>query len=481
MLRMFGKEVMNHVAKTSGGIKRVVHRKTILVKPRDDWPKVPYGVTMEFLETKNNLNYFKIAYSLDYQRLQEEFFRCVQTHDPNSFNYILAKNPYHVDSLLQLSEVLKKFGEFDSAKDFVDRSIYCFECSWHSFFNPVPGNCRLDYSIQENRTFFLALFREIQMLGREGCTRTALEYCKLLLGLDPSDPLYVLFLIDSFCIRSDQYEYLIRLYTCDELTDKHLYTLPNFSYSVALAKFHIEFDLKGKLSKPVQEFEKGAAKTLQTSSDELIQQALLLFPMLIPHLIKKLSISIILSESDGSSINVANHGFFSDTYCPPSLKHLITLYVERNYNLWKNQDVLNWLKKNIKIALQRAQSNDPMVKNYEAILKEEYMDSSKNIYNHLLLSEHTESIDSLPPELLHNDGGAQLYDAYYNQPPPNQPIIHAPTNNPIGFFFQSLFSPQIPNAPALPNNPNQLGWYQQMLQYLGAQNAEDEEEDEGME
>lgn len=154
MLRMFGKEVMNHVAKTSGGIKRVVHRKTILVKPRDDWPKVPYGVTMEFLETKNNLNYFKIAYSLDYQRLQEEFFRCVQTHDPNSFNYILAKNPYHVDSLLQLSEVLKKFGEFDSAKDFVDRSIYCFECSWHSFFNPVPGNCRLDYSIQENRFFF---------------------------------------------------------------------------------------------------------------------------------------------------------------------------------------------------------------------------------------------------------------------------------------------------------------------------------------
>ena len=30
--------------------------------------------------------------------------------------------------------------------------------------------------------FFLSLFRHIQYLGRRGCWRTALEYCKLLGG-----------------------------------------------------------------------------------------------------------------------------------------------------------------------------------------------------------------------------------------------------------------------------------------------------------
>lgn len=113
------------------------------------------------------MNYFKIVWTEDYRKLQNEFFQAVQTHDPNSFNYLLAKNAYHVDSLLQLSEVLKKFGEFDSAKDFIDRSVYCFECSWHSLFNPFLGNCRLEYSIEENkyRTLFFFLDENLWCLN----------------------------------------------------------------------------------------------------------------------------------------------------------------------------------------------------------------------------------------------------------------------------------------------------------------------------
>ena len=48
----------------------------------------------------------------------------------------------------------------------------------------------------------------LQNLSRRGLHGTALEYAKLLLGLDPSDPRGVLFCIDYLAIRAGQYNFL---------------------------------------------------------------------------------------------------------------------------------------------------------------------------------------------------------------------------------------------------------------------------------
>lgn len=48
----------------------------------------------------------------------------------------------------------------------------------------------------------------MQNLSRRGLHGTALEYAKLLLGLDPSDPQGVLFCIDYLAIRAHQYKFL---------------------------------------------------------------------------------------------------------------------------------------------------------------------------------------------------------------------------------------------------------------------------------
>ncbi len=48
----------------------------------------------------------------------------------------------------------------------------------------------------------------MQNLSRRGLHGTALEYAKLLLGLDPSDPRGVLFCIDYLAIRAHQYKFL---------------------------------------------------------------------------------------------------------------------------------------------------------------------------------------------------------------------------------------------------------------------------------
>merc|ERR1711892_1469714 len=69
--------------------------------------------------------------------------------------------------------------------------------------------------------------------------RTALELCKLLLGLDPvSDPLAVVLLLDFYALRARQYRWLVDLYTAWD-PERNLHQLPNMSYSPALATFHL--------------------------------------------------------------------------------------------------------------------------------------------------------------------------------------------------------------------------------------------------
>ena len=61
-----------------------------------------------------------MVFSTSYQQ-QQNFYNCVRSNDPNSFFVLLQQNPYHIDTLIQLSEILKQFGENDQAKDLIER------------------------------------------------------------------------------------------------------------------------------------------------------------------------------------------------------------------------------------------------------------------------------------------------------------------------------------------------------------------------
>lgn len=61
-----------------------------------------------------------------------------------------------------------------------------------------------------------------------------------MLKLDPSDPLGVLYLIDTYAIRARQYEFLIEFTYSKMFQDRSLSYLPNFAMHVALAKFYLE-------------------------------------------------------------------------------------------------------------------------------------------------------------------------------------------------------------------------------------------------
>jgi hypothetical protein len=87
----------------------------------------------------------------------------------------------------------------------------------------------------------MSLFKFMDILGKKGCFRTALEYNKFLLKINLNDPTACLLCIDFNAISSKQYGFLLNFvqYFGNYIgRNRHsIYLMPNFTYSVALAKF----------------------------------------------------------------------------------------------------------------------------------------------------------------------------------------------------------------------------------------------------
>lgn len=66
---------------------------------------------------------------------------------------IFGTHPYHVDALLQLSDLFRLSEDFSTAAELVEKALYCLECAFHPAFSLSAGNCRLDYRRQENRYY----------------------------------------------------------------------------------------------------------------------------------------------------------------------------------------------------------------------------------------------------------------------------------------------------------------------------------------
>jgi len=411
---------------------------------------------MELIESKEGINYFKILWSVRYQHVQQTFFQCVESGDPNTLTGLLQYHPYHVDSMLQLCEACKMTGQLDMALDFIERILYKFETCWHTLFRPTRyTNNRLEYKHPENRSFLIALFRHIQMLDRRGCSRTALEVCKFLLNLDHSDPLGVLLMIDTFAIRSRECQFLLDLSFSTQF-EENLTCLPNFMYSTALAKFYI----KGE--KPSEE-EKIPKKGLASdrsllSPTELLENAIFLFPGVIPPLLTKMGIDRLMVTINGERVNAIEHPFFLESLDFPTLRPLMTLYLIRNYQLWKVPEATEWLKDTVKLVLCRAVEGDPMVENGKTMVKEMYQEEVISHHIHYLLSEISEVIDTLPPHL--SRGGLEIYDRA-DAPRPGQ---GGPNPNPFALFLRSL----LPwGDPLQPQQPGGVEWVAGLLNQLG--------------
>ncbi|KAJ8898719.1 hypothetical protein K2173_004867 [Erythroxylum novogranatense] len=394
--RIFGAKVVKSFEKSNqgsnsrqvrGGRRGTLHtRKTILITPSEHWPRWDGSLSMEFLDSKDGYHNFRYVHSSSYDQAQKAFEAAKAIHDLNGIASILVYHPYHLDSLITMADYFKFVGEHQMSADAIAKSLYALECAWHPMFTPLQGNCQLKISHETNKPLFTTLFTHMKNMDRRGCHRSALEICKLLLSLDTDDPMGAMFCIDYFALRAEEYAWLER-FSEEYKSDSSIWLFPNFSYSLAICRFYLQ---QHETSKEV------CAHTAKATPFDLMKQALMLHPSVLKKLVDKVPLK------DQTWTKILQNSFFrKEQTGSPSLDHLISIYVERSYIIWRLPDVQKLLRDAALHVIETLEHSSIEAKDWACVRKEAFS-SENNEYAHLLVSDFSDVVPTLPPENLQN-------------------------------------------------------------------------------
>ena len=222
------------------GMSGLALRRNAFVPGKEDWPRATSGgLGMEMVEQAwDHTTEYRLVHTPIYQATQREFEVAVEALDPQRMIFLLQFNPYHISTLLQTSEIAKQQGDHAVAADLLERALFTFGRSVNSAFTTAlsQGKARLDFRRPENREFWLSAYRYTGTLGQRGTWRTAFEWSKLLLSLDPEgDPYRQRLVIDQLALRGRQLETFIALAETDPAVIDWGQRSPNIQISLGLA------------------------------------------------------------------------------------------------------------------------------------------------------------------------------------------------------------------------------------------------------
>lgn len=185
-------------------------RRNIFVQSKETWPRAATGgLSMDVVskDSATGETFYRIVHSTGYQETQRQYEIAVRSMDPQRLVFMLQQYPYHIATLLQVSEIMRHDRTYTEAGDMLERALFTFGRIVHSSFAAAmaAGKARLDFRYWENREFYLAVWRYILDLRMRGTWRTAYEWVKLLLALSPEDDPYALHsLVGQFALRSNK-------------------------------------------------------------------------------------------------------------------------------------------------------------------------------------------------------------------------------------------------------------------------------------
>ncbi|KAI9864576.1 MAG: hypothetical protein M1813_003065 [Trichoglossum hirsutum] len=301
-------------------------RKNVFIQGKDTWPQATAGgLGMEIVEKREDgTAEYKFVHNVAYRDVQRQFFMCVESLDPERMIQLLAHNPYHISTLLQVHEIAATERDYPTAGDLLERALFSLGRSSHSTFaaNLAQGRVRLDFRRVENRELWLAAWRYIKSLGRRGTWRTAFEWSKLLLGLSPQeDPYCVGLVIDQLSLRAGQGKELLDLAENPVFASQWI-DHPNMAFSVALAH--------------------GQLKQAEPARSALVS-AIQKFPWVVPRLLKELNVERIPPKLWGLE--------------PPTQpdRLLTELYAVRSKDIWNTPEAISLL---MEVAEEISKMND---------------------------------------------------------------------------------------------------------------------------
>jgi hypothetical protein len=242
-----------------------LRRNQVFGASKEEWPRpVNYvGGGVKMIESASpqwvspdSYRWFRFEYSDEYARRQREFLILQNTGDMNLLVLFLSVHPSHLDSLLHLGFFFARIGEMDRAADLIRRCLFYHETAYSSTFQPWRAHahppCCLSFEVEENQTYFKALFLHFQLAWMRGFLSAAVDLLKLTLSLNPqTDPMHALLLVDKLLLMAGRYEELVQF--CQQPASvefglpttpspsqtpeiSHLSDLfPNWSFSLALA------------------------------------------------------------------------------------------------------------------------------------------------------------------------------------------------------------------------------------------------------
>ncbi|KJP88834.1 hypothetical protein AK88_01524 [Plasmodium fragile] len=163
---------------------------------------------------KKYLNEFKLEkYSL-YLEAENLFYVLLDTHDIEAMHNLIKKYPFHVDTLLVLSEYYNESNNFEVANKFTKLALLILQHVFHMDFHPNHLNKErhiyVNPYLYDNKALFKALYMHMMSLENEACTITSLEVAKLLCKIDVQfDLCSILLRIDSLILKCNLFEFLI--------------------------------------------------------------------------------------------------------------------------------------------------------------------------------------------------------------------------------------------------------------------------------
>ncbi|VDP87174.1 unnamed protein product [Echinostoma caproni] len=350
--RLFGPRVVGEPSVIKNADRRSHLKKGLLVRIKPSWPPVVrFGLDM----VRTDDGEFTFTHSKEYYNTQRSFYVALETMDPNNIMQVLANCPYHIDSLLQLSEIMMHQDNSEVGTDLLERALHAYQSAFHTSFNPAVGVFRLDYRKQENS-----------------------------LNVD-DDPLAVLLLIDHYALLACQLDFLLKFYDQSN-PRRNLDLLPNFAYSVPLA-LYLDAQAKSK-----------ECDSEHPEANDKLQDALIMFPGFVTRLLKHTTLGGV-TNLDKSVLFGKEIHTESD-----SLGRLLDLYVTRTHALWTSPDVLSWLEHNIAIVLDLVEPfssgnrvrPDPRLKEYSKKRQSLYPALPRNVLRHLVLSDLPEAPPLFP-------------------------------------------------------------------------------------
>lgn len=391
-------------------------KSTLLAKPTPTWPpfnKTSIGLSLRSL-TPDELgskklshldSWFTFQHSPSFKIQQNLFLRAIMSLDPNQLLQILPRSPYHPDTLLQLSEISAQNEDQGGSLNLLNQTLFVHEKVLNgsnvNFFN--HGNFRLDFRSIENRNLFKALDRKLSYLIKQGCYRTALETCKLLLSLDPYRDAYASLLwIDFLAAKSNQTQFFLHfierlpnLQNRDPEGGIYTEAYPGLYYTRALCLRALEEKTQSSNHDP---------------SDFALESAILRFPQVIKPLADSIGFGLPLKFKQISRAQPV-YEFKEDK------SHLIHLkshiYANRSSSLWKVPERLEWLKKILDRSIDKFfDPNDPdvVLGSDFALHSHLHTHSAEGIYRAVLVSDIPTLKKFLPPSIYSHSATNFSYD-----------------------------------------------------------------------